>query len=156
MPLSENSSSLGVSSWLQACSSVSDPSKAVGPRNNVPARPLLIAPKPVNQTLSCELNLIEALQLCLFLKHSHTVALICNVASHNSNKWTFIFNASTVASLSTQHYGAKPGPQLARKIFSPLAKMCWTYFKTQARNQGERGRSLPCKPFRPLGKICWA
>jgi len=30
--------------------------------------------------------LIEALQLCLFLKHSHTVALICNVASHISKQ----------------------------------------------------------------------
>jgi len=38
------------------------------------------------------------------------VALIYNFACHNSNKWTFIFNASTVASLSTQRYGAKPGP----------------------------------------------
>jgi len=70
--------------------------------------PHLIGPEPVTQTLSSELNLIEALQLCLFIKHSHTVALICNVASHNSKKWTLIFNASTVVSLSTQHYGAKP------------------------------------------------
>jgi len=89
--LSENSSPLGVSSWLRACP-VSDHSVAVGPRNNVPAGPPLIAPEPVIQTLSCELNLIETIQLCLLLKHSHTVALICNVASHSSNKWTFIFN----------------------------------------------------------------
>jgi len=70
--------------------------------------PPLITPEPVIQTLSCECNLIETFQLCLFLKHSHTVALICNVASHNSNKGTFIFNVSTVSSLPTQHYGAKP------------------------------------------------
>jgi len=73
--------------------------------------PPLIGPEPVTQTLNCcELNLIETLQLCLLLKHPHTVALICNVASHSSSKWTFIFNASTVASLSTQYYEAKPGP----------------------------------------------
>jgi len=47
VPLSENSSLLGVSSWLRACSSVSGPSVAVGPRNNVPAGPPLIAPEPV-------------------------------------------------------------------------------------------------------------
>jgi len=46
----------------------------------------LIGPEPVTQTLSCELNLTETVQLCLFLKHSQSVALICNVASHNSNK----------------------------------------------------------------------
>ena len=48
--------------------------------------PPLIAPEPVTQTLSCELSLVKRLQLCLFLKHSHTLALICNVANHNSNK----------------------------------------------------------------------
>ena len=116
--------------------------------------PHLNAPEPVTQTLSWELNLIETLLLCLFLKHSHTVALHCNVGSHNSNKWTFIFNASAVASLSTQHFGAKPVPWLATKIFGPPVKMCRTYFKTigHARNQGEGGRSIPCKPFRPPGK----
>jgi len=43
---------------------------------------------------NCKLNLIETLQSCLFLKHSHshTVPLICNAACHNNNKWTFIFN----------------------------------------------------------------
>jgi len=101
---------LSVSSWLRACPAASGPSVAVGPQNNVPAGPPSHGPEPVTQTLSCELNLIETLQLCLFFKHSHTVALICNVASHKSNKWTFIFIASTVASLCTQHYGAKPGP----------------------------------------------
>ena len=90
----------------------------------------LKASEPVTQTLSCELNLIETLRLCLFLQYSHTVALFCNVASHNSNKWTFIFNASTVATLSTQYYGAKPGPLLARKTFAPYVKMCWTCIKT--------------------------
>jgi len=106
VPFSENYSP----PWcLKLAPSVSGPSVAVGPRNNVPAELPLIAPEPVTQTLKCELNLIETLHLCLFLKHSHTVALICNVTSQNSNKRTFIFNVSTVASLSTQHYGAKPG-----------------------------------------------
>jgi len=90
--------------------SISGLSVAVGPRNKAPAVPPSHSPEPAIQTLSCELNLIETLQLCLFLKHSHTVALIYNFACHNSNKWTFIFNASTAASLSTQHYGAKPVP----------------------------------------------
>jgi len=91
-PFQKTLRSLGVSSWLRACTSVSGPSVAVRTRNKVPVGPPLIAPEPVTQTLSYELNLIETLQLCLFLKHSHTVALICNVASHNSNKWTSIFN----------------------------------------------------------------
>jgi len=107
--LSENSLPHWCLKLVTACL-VSGPSVAVGPRNNVPATPPLIVPEPLIQTLSCELNLIETRQLFLLLKHSHTVALTCNVASHSSNKWTFIFNASTVASLSTQHYGAKPGP----------------------------------------------
>jgi len=62
VPLSENSSPLGVSSWLRACSSVSGLSVAVGPRNNVHAGPPLIGPEPVIQTLRCKLNLIETLQ----------------------------------------------------------------------------------------------
>jgi len=68
--------------------------------------PSLVAPELVTQTLSCELDLIEALQLCLFLKHSYTIALICNVASHNSsNKRTFFFNASAVASIYAALWG---------------------------------------------------
>jgi len=115
----------------------------------------LTAREPVNQILSCELNLIETLQFCLFLKYSHTVALICNVASHNRNKWTFIFNASTVDSLSAQHYGAKPGPLLARKIFRPPVKMCWTYFKPIGHRPVTRGDS-PADLFAPPGKTFWA
>jgi len=128
--LSENSSPPWCLKLVTGLSFCLKPLVAVGPRNNVSAGPPLIAPEPVTQTLSCELNLIETLQLRLFLKHSHTVALICNVASHDSNKWTFIFNTSTVASLSTQHYGAKPSPQQPRTNFVPPVKMCWTYFKT--------------------------
>ena len=80
---------------------------------------------------------------------------ICNVASHNSNRWTFIFNASTVASLFTQDYGAKPGPQLARKIFGPPVKMCWTYFKVIGHRpvtKGEEVRTLPLQTFSPPWK----
>jgi len=50
---------LGVSSWLRARPSVSGPSVAVGPGTMYLLDPPLIAPEPVNQTLSCELNLIE-------------------------------------------------------------------------------------------------
>jgi len=60
--------------------------KNCAPLSNVSAGPPLIAPEPVTQTLSCKLNLIEPLELCLFLKHSHTVALICNIASHISKQ----------------------------------------------------------------------
>jgi len=38
--------------------------------------PTLIASESLTQNLSCELNLMETLQLCLFLKHSHTVAYL--------------------------------------------------------------------------------
>ena len=71
---------LGVSSCLWAYPAVSGPGTIY-----LLDTPLIVS-EPVTQTLSCELNLIETLQLCLFLKHSHTVALICNVASHNINK----------------------------------------------------------------------
>jgi len=66
--------------------------------------PSLIGPEPVTQTLRCEVNLRGT--PIVSLKYSHAIAFICNVAGNNSNKWTFIFNASMVASLSTQHYGA--------------------------------------------------
>jgi len=49
-----------VSSWLRACPSVS------GPGTMYLLDPSLIAPEPVTQTLSCELNLIEILQLWIF------------------------------------------------------------------------------------------
>jgi len=39
-PLRKLFAPIGVSSWLRACPSVSGPSAVVGPRNNVPARPL--------------------------------------------------------------------------------------------------------------------
>jgi len=63
--------SLGVSNRFRACPSVSGPFVAVGTRKNVPAGPPLIGTEPVTRTLSCELNLIKTLQVCLFLKHSH-------------------------------------------------------------------------------------
>jgi len=104
-PLRKLFAPLGVSSLLRACPFFSSPSAAVGARKNVLVGPPLIAPEPVTQTLSCKLNLIDTLQLSLFPKHLHTFALICNIASHNSNKRTILFNASTVASLFTQNYG---------------------------------------------------
>jgi len=48
--------------------------------------PPTLGPEPVTQTLSCELNLIERCQLCLFLKHSHTVALICMGVRRNVSR----------------------------------------------------------------------
>jgi len=106
VPLTESSSPLGVSSWLRACLYVLGPSVAVGPRNNLPAAPLSHRPAASNTNTELRVKPYrDTGQLCLFLKHPHTFAHICNVASHSSNKWTFIFNASTAASLSTQHYG---------------------------------------------------
>jgi len=103
--------SLGVSSWLRTCPSVSGLSVAVGPQNNVPAEPLSHRPWASNPNSELRVKPYrDTGQLCLFLKHPRTLALICNVASHSSNKRTFIFNASAVAILSTQHYGAKTGP----------------------------------------------
>jgi len=66
------------------------------------------------------------------------------------------FNASTVASLFTQHYGAKPGPYIARKIFGHPGKMCLRYFKTIGHRpvtKEEEVRSLPIENlFSPLEK----
>jgi len=144
---------LGVSSWLRACPSVSGPSTAGGPRNNVPAGPPLIGPEPVTQTLSCELNLIETLANCVFFSNIYTLLhLFATLPVTTATKWTFIFNASTVTNLSTQHYGAKTGLQLAKKFFAPPLEICVGPLKTighRPATRREGGRSLPYKPFSP-------
>jgi len=49
------------------------------------ADPPLIVPEPVTQTLSCELNLIETLQLCLFL---HIFATLPVTAATNGRSFS--------------------------------------------------------------------
>jgi len=65
------------------------------------------------------------LRAFLFPKYSHIFALICNVTSHNSNMWTFFFNAPTGAGLSTQHYGTSHKAGCTRHAsYAFLGRMC--------------------------------
>jgi len=82
--------------------------------------PSLIGPEPVTQTLSCVLNVIETLANCVFFSNIHTLlhlfATLPVITATNERSF------STVASLSTLHYGAKTGPHLARNFFRSLWK----------------------------------
>jgi len=63
------------------------PPKLSVTRNYIPAGPLSHRPWASNPNSELRVKPYrDTGQLCLFLKHSHTAALICNVASHNSNK----------------------------------------------------------------------
>jgi len=145
---------LGVSSSLRAYPSVSGPSVAVEPRNNAPAGSPLMAPEPVIQTLSYELNLTETLASCVFFSNIHTllhllatlqVTTATNERSFSTLKRLLAYLCSTV------------GHNQAHNFLEKL-KMCWAYFKTIEHRPATRWKGSKVSPanlFASPGKICW-
>jgi len=120
VPFSENSSPpwcLKLVTGLYFCLR---PSIAVPPKIIARAGPPSPRPEPVTQTLSCELNLIETYQLCLFLKHSHTVALICmgvgrNVSRGGGQRRRFVYHFSGCERCNTNGPSQNASPFLHHK-----------------------------------------
>ena len=60
----------------------------------------------------------------------NTVRFISKVASHNSNMWAFVFNASTVAYLFTQQYRTRPSQWIGPfDDQSWRHKCCWARYR---------------------------
>jgi len=94
---------LGVSSWLRACPSVSGPSVAVGPRDNVPAGPLSHCPwasnpnselrvKPYRDTLIVSFSQTFT-HCCTYLQRCQSQQQQMNVHFQRFNGWKPIYAA---------------------------------------------------------------